>query len=184
MLVNIDLITIFALQWWLGRCISLLGRRAEWPRKGNRCTLPAAHTSAGWAATRIFQEEMTKISHKAFYCVSDTGYCSQHSESYPEDRTSLPINGEKMSSLFAQSQNVTVEMQRFIQKELWYQPKYKKDIANVCCRKDNTIKTKHFRALGPNWIHGNWKIMGLGKNMIFQQMTENNIFLLFMKHKF
>lgn len=67
----------------------------------------------------------------------------------------LYINVEQMASLSLKSLNVTLEMLGFIPKELKYQRKYKKDVANVCFRKDNKIKPKHFRALGANEIHGN-----------------------------
>lgn len=68
--------------------------------------------------TIIFQEETIKNSHKTFYRVSDTGYCSRQAESYPEDRTFLPINVEKMASLLPASQNITLEMLGFIPEEL------------------------------------------------------------------
>jgi hypothetical protein len=51
----------------------------------------------------------------------------------------------------------------------------------VCCRRDNKIKSKHFRALGANWIHGNWKIKDLGKIWSFYRGQENNVCLHFMK---
>lgn len=49
----------------------------------------------------------------------------------------------------------------------------------MCCRKDNKVKSKHFRALRANWIHGNWKIKTWKKMDSFYRGQENNILLHF-----
>jgi hypothetical protein len=69
-----------------------------------------------------------------------------------------------MASLLPKSPNVTLEMLGSVPKRVIRAAKYKKD---VYYRKDNKIKSKHFRALGANWIQGNWKNKRLGKNTSF-----------------
>lgn len=88
-------------------------------QRESRCTQPAASHICWMSNNYNFPGgRQYKNSHKTFYCVSDTGYYSQQSESYPEDRAALPINVEQMASLSLKSLSVTMEMLGFIPEEL------------------------------------------------------------------